>query len=219
MYREPVLGDLEERFQQRAPGLRWYGYVGDVATTVPQVLRSQLRRIIVRGPACAAAAGDLRRRAEHLQTQVWLRNVALLVGSVVVIGAFLANAQGDWHFQETVHLAMTIGWVGAVWRSYGIHGRSTGVPASMSLDELREFHRRELTRQMNVGVGQFWYWSAPAAFLILYAWIAAVPDFRGAGSLLAAIVMQNCVIVWASRKERSVYQRELDPTEQGAAKA
>ena len=54
-YREPVLGDLQERFRERGARARWLGYVGDVVTTVPQVLRSQMRRIVTRGSLCAAA--------------------------------------------------------------------------------------------------------------------------------------------------------------------
>ena len=37
-YRETVLGDLQERFGERGARARWLGYVGDVVTTVPQVL-------------------------------------------------------------------------------------------------------------------------------------------------------------------------------------
>src|SRR6187401_3239969 len=78
-YREPVLGDLHERFGERRGHARWLGYMGDVLTTVPHVLRSQIRRIVARGPACAAALhGDLRSRAEQLQAQVWLRNTVVL---------------------------------------------------------------------------------------------------------------------------------------------
>src|SRR5688500_13537845 len=72
--REPVLGDLQERFGERGERARWLGYVGDVVTAVPQVLRSQMRRTVTRGSLCAAVPGDLRSRAEHLQTQVWIRN-------------------------------------------------------------------------------------------------------------------------------------------------
>ena len=86
--REPVLGDLQERFGERGARARWLGYVGDVVTTVPQVLRSQMRRIVTRGSACAAAVpGDLRSRAEHLQTQVWIRNAIILVSVLLVIGS------------------------------------------------------------------------------------------------------------------------------------
>jgi hypothetical protein len=86
-YREPVLGDLQERFRERGARARWLGYVVDVVTTVPQVLRSQMRRAVTPGPLCAAAVpDDLRSRAEHLQTQVWFRNVAMLVSIVLSSG-------------------------------------------------------------------------------------------------------------------------------------
>ena len=89
--REPVLGDLQERFGERGARARWLGYVGDVVTTVPQVLRSQMRRTVTRGPLCAAAVpGDLRSRAEHLQTQVWIRNAAMLFSVLLVIGKLSA---------------------------------------------------------------------------------------------------------------------------------
>jgi len=140
------------------------GYVGDVVTTVPQVLRSQMRRAVTPGPLCAAAVpGDLRSRAEHLQTQVWMRNVAMLVSIVLVIASFLLNAGSEWKFHESVILAMTIGWVGATWRSYAGRGRSTFVPASLSWNELRAFHRREHRRQMNLQWREFVYWSVPAS--------------------------------------------------------
>jgi hypothetical protein len=110
-------------------------------------LWSQMRRSVTRGSACAhAVPGDLRSRAEDLQTQVWIRNAAMLLSVVVVIGAFLLNARGAWKFHESVSLAMTIGWIGATWQSYVVRGRSTSVPASLSWDELRAFHRRELRR-------------------------------------------------------------------------
>ena len=216
--REPVLGDLEERFNQRAPGRKWLGYVGDVVTTVPQVLRSQMRRIAVRGWACAVASGDLRCRAEQLQTRIWMRNACMILSIVLVIGAFLANARGAWHFKELVSLAMTIGWIGAAWQSYRVGGRSTGVPTSLSGAELRAFHRRELMRQMDLGAAPYCYWFVPAVLLILYAW-TAVPGFHRAAFMLAAIGMQNGAIAWAYRKERSLNQRELDRMEQEIAEA
>ncbi|HYI94788.1 MAG TPA: hypothetical protein VEX68_14675, partial [Bryobacteraceae bacterium] len=89
----PVLGDLQERFGERGARARWLGYVGDVVTTVPQVLRSQMRRIVAGGSLCAAGVpGDLRSRAEHFQTQVWIRNAIVLVSVLLVIGGFLLNA-------------------------------------------------------------------------------------------------------------------------------
>jgi hypothetical protein len=218
--REAVLGDLQERFGERGPGARWLGYAGDVVTTVPQVLRSQMRRIVNGKSACAAAvSGDLRSRAEQLQMQVWIRNAAMLVSVVILIGVFLLNAQGAWQFHESVSLAMTIGWIGATWQSYAVRGRSISVPASLSWDELRAFHRRELRRQMELGWRQFVYWSVPAALLILYGLAVAVPGFRGGVMLLGAIVMQNCVIGWVDRKERSRYQRELDRLDQEVEQA
>jgi hypothetical protein len=91
--REPVLGDLQERFSER--GARWLGYVGDVVTTVPHVLRSQMRRNVTCGSAWAAAVpGDLRSRAEQHQTQVWFRNAVIFGSVVLVIGVFLLNARG-----------------------------------------------------------------------------------------------------------------------------
>ena len=210
-YREPVLGDLQERFAERRGRARWLGYVGDVVTTVPHVVRSQMRRIVTRGSACAAAGpGDLRNRAEQFQTTVWLRNVVILFSVVIFIGSFLINAQGAWHFHESVSLAMTIGWIGATWQSYGVRGRSIMVPTSLSWDELRAFHRRELTRQMGLGYREFVYWTLPAVLLILYGLTVAIPGFRGGVMLLGAIAMQNVVIVLAHRKERSRLQRELD---------
>src|SRR5688572_27552902 len=218
--REHILGDLQERFGECRAGARWLGYVGDVVTTVPQVLRSQMRRTVTRGSLCAAAVpGDLRSRAEHLQTQVWIRNIAMLVSVLLVIGSFLLNARGSWKFHESVSLAMTIGWIGAVWQSYALRGRSTSVPTSLSWDEMRVFHRRELRRQMDVGCREFVYWSLPAVLLILYGLAVAVPGFRGGGMLLGAIAMQNCVIAWAYRKERSRYQRELDLLDQEVEQA
>jgi len=214
--RETVLGDLQERFGERARA-RWLGYAGDVVTTVPQVVRSQMRRIVTRGSLCAAAVPcDLRSRAEQLQTQVWIRNAAMLLSVLLVIGSFLLNARGAWKFHESVSLAMTIGWVGAVWQSYAVRGRSTPVPGSLSRDELRAFHRRELRRQMDLGYRKFVYWSVPAVLLSLYGLAVAVPGFRVRAGvmLLGAIAMQNCVMAWAHRKERSRYQRELDLLDQ-----
>ena len=214
-YREPVLGDLQERFGERGARTRWLGYVGDVVTTVPQVLRSQLRRAVTRGPLCAAVVpDDLRSRAEHLQTQVWIRNAAMLVGALLVIGTFLVNARGAWQLHESVSLAMTIGWIGATWQSYAVRGRSTSIPTSLSWDELRAFHRRELRRQMGLGCREFVYWSVPAVLLILYGLAVAVPGFRGGAMLLGALAMQVCVITWAQRKERSRYQCELNRLDQ-----
>lgn len=209
--REPVLGDLQERFGERAARARWLGYVGDAVTTVPQVLRSRAWRIITGGPACAVP-GDLRSRAEQLQTQVWIRNAVMLFSAVVLIGVFLLNARGAWHYHESVSLAMTIGWIGAAWQSYGVRGQSKIVPASLSWKQLRMFHRSELIRQMNLGCREFVYWSVPAALLILYALAVPVPGFRiRAGvMLLGALAMQNGVIAWGRWKERSRYQQELD---------
>jgi hypothetical protein len=179
-----------------------------------------MRRIVNGKSACAAAvSGDLRSRAEQLQMQVWIRNAAMLVSVVILIGVFLLNAQGAWQFHESVSLAMTIGWIGATWQSYAVRGRSISVPASLSWDELRAFHRRELRRQMELGWRQFVYWSVPAALLILYGLAVAVPGFRGGVMLLGAIVMQNCVIGWVDRKERSRYQRELDRLDQEVEQA
>jgi hypothetical protein len=218
--RETVLGDLQERFGKRGGLGRWLGYVGDVVTTVPQVLRSQMRRIVARGSLCTAAVpGDLRSRAEHLQTQVWIRNAAMLVSVLLVIGNFLLNARGAWQFHESVSLAMTIGWIGATWQSYAVRGRSTSVPASLTCDELRAFHRRELIRQMDLGCRYFVCWSVPAALLILYGMAVAVPGFRGGVMLLGALAMQNCVIAWAHRNDRSRYQRELDRLDQEVQQA
>ena len=219
-YREPVLGDLQERFGERGARARWLGYVGDVVTTVPQVLRSQMRRIVTPGPLCAAAVpGDLRSRAEHLQTQVWIRNVAMLVSIVLVIGSFLLNAGGEWNFNESVSLAMTIGWIGATWQAYGVRGRSTVVPTSLSWNELRAFHRRELIRQMDLGCRVFVYWSVPAVLLILYALAVGVPRFRGCVMLLGALAMQNCVVAWSHRKERSRLQGEVNRLDQEVEQA
>lgn len=212
--REPVLGDLQERFGERGAHARWLGYVGDVVTTVPQVLRSQMRRVVTRGSLRAAGVpDDLRSRAEQLQTQVWIRNAAMLVGALLVMGAFLLNARGAWQFHASVSLAMTIGWIGATWQSYAVRGRSTAVPTALSWDELRAFHRRELRRQMGLGSREFVYWSVPAVLLILYGLAVAVPGFRG-GVMLGTLAMQVCVITWAQRKERSRYQCELDRLDQ-----
>ena len=145
-----------------------------------------------------------------LQTQVWLRNAAMLVSVVLVVGCFLLNARGAWDFSESVSLAMTIGWIGATWQSYGVRGRSTLVPGSLPWDELRDFHRRELIRQMHLGCREFVYWTVPAVFLILYGLTVAAPGFHGGVMLLGAIAMQNSVIAWTYRKERIRYQRELD---------
>jgi hypothetical protein len=134
----------------------------------------------------------------------------MLVSVLLVIGTFLLNARGAWKFHESVSLAMTIGWIGAIWQSYAVRGRSTSVPPSLSQDELRAFHRCELRRQMGLASRVFVYWSVPAALLILYGLAVAVPGFRGGVMLLGAIAMQNCVIAWAYRTERSRYQRELD---------
>jgi hypothetical protein len=218
--RETVLGDLQERFGERGARARWLGYVGDVVTTVPQVLRSQVRRTVTRGSACAAAVpGDLRSRAEHLQTQVWIRNAVILVSVLLLIGIFLLNARGAWQFHESVSLAMTIGWIGAAWRSYFVRGRSTSVPTSLSWTELRAFHRREVRRQMDLGYRGFVYWSVPAVLLILYGLAVAVPGFRGGVMLLGAIAMQTCAIAVAHRIERSRYQRELDRLDQEVEQA
>jgi hypothetical protein len=218
--REPVLGDLQERFGERGGRVRWLGYAGDAVTTVPHVLRSQLRRIVTHGPACAAAVtGDLRSRAELHQTQVWIRNAVILFSVVVTIGAFLLNAQGSWKFHESVSLAMTIGWIGAVWRCYGVLGRSKIVPASLSGDELRAFHRSELIRQMNLGCREFVYWSVPAVLLILYGLAIAVPGFRGGVMLLGALALQNGAVAFSHRIERSRYQGELDRLDQEAEPA
>jgi hypothetical protein len=214
-YREHVLGDLQERFGERGARARWLGYAGDVVATVPQVWRSQMRRIVTPGSACAAAVpGDLRNRAEQLQTLVWLRNVVILASVVLVIGVFLLNARGAWHFHESVSLAMTIGWIGATWQSYGVRGRSTMIPTSLSWDELRAFHRRELIRQRDLGCREFVYWSVPAVLLILYALAVGVPGFRGGVILLGALAMQNGVVAWTHWKEGSRYQRELDRLDQ-----
>jgi len=219
-YRETVLGDLQERFRERGAGERWLGYVGDVVTTVPQVLGSQMRRIVTRGSLCVAAVpGDLRSRAEYLQTQVWIRNATILVSVLLVIGIFLLNARGAWQFHESVSLMMTIGWIGATWQSYAVRGRSTPVPTSLSWDELRAFHRRELRRQMDLRSRVFVYWSVPAILLILYGLAVAVPGLRGLLMLLGAVAMQNCVIAWALRKDRSRYQRELDRLDQEVEQA
>lgn len=219
-YRETVLGDLQERFRERGAGARWLGYVGDVVTTVPQVLGSQMRRMVTRGSLCVAAVpGDLRSRAEYLQTQVWIRNATILVSVLLVIGIFLLNARGAWQFHESVSLMMTIGWIGATWQSYAVRGRSTSVPTSLSWDELRAFHSRELRRQMDLGSRVFVYWSVPAILLILYGLAVAVPGFRGLVMLLGALAMQNCVIAWALRKDRSRYQRELDRLNQEVEQA
>lgn len=212
--REPVLGDLQERFTERGPRARWLGYMGDVVTTVPQVLGSRMRRILTGGSPCVALAqGDLRNRAEQFQTEVWIRNVAMLFSVMVVIGAFLLNARGAWRFHESVSLAMTIGWIGATWQSYWLRGRSTIVPVSLSWDELRAFHRRELMRQMDLGWRAFLYWSVPAVFLILYAVAVEVSSFNGGTPALGAIAMQNCVMAWTRRHEQSRCQRELDRLE------
>jgi hypothetical protein len=218
--RETVLGDLQERFRERGAGARWLGYVGDVVTTVPQVLRSQMRRMVTRGSLCVAAVpGDLRSRAEYLQTQVWIRNATILVSVLLVIGIFLLNARGAWQFHESVSLMMTIGWIGATWQSYAVRGRSTSVPTSLSWDELRAFHRRELRRQMDLRSRVFVYWSVPAILLILYGLAVAVPGFRGLVMLLGALAMQNCVIAWALRKDRSRYQRDLNRLDQEVEQA
>ncbi len=218
--RETVLGDLQERFGERRARARWLGYVGDVVTTVPQVLRSQMRRIVTGGSVCAAAVpGDLRSRAEQLQTQVWVRNAIILVSTLIWAGVFLLNARGAWQFHESVSLAMTIGWIGATWQSYFLRGRSTPVPTSLSRDELRAFHRRELTRQMDLRWRAFVYWSMPAVLLILYGLAVAVPGFRGGVMLLGALAMQNCAIALAHRIERSRYRRELDRLDQEVEQA
>ena len=219
-YREPVLGDLQERFGERGARARWLGYVGDVVTTVPHVWRSQLRRIVTCGSAWAAAVpGDLRSRAEQYQTQVWFRNAVIFVSVVLVIGVFLLNARGAWHFNESVSLAMTIGWIGATWQAYGVRGRSTVVPTSLSRNELRAFHRRELIRQMDLGCRVFVYWSVPAVLLILYALAVGVPRFRGGVMLLGALAMQNCVVAWSHRKERSRLQGEVNRLDQEVEQA
>ena len=218
--RETVLGDLQERFGERGARSRWLGYVGDVVTTVPQVVRSQMQRIVTRGSACAAVVpGDLRSRAEHLQLQVWVRNAIVLVSVLLVIGCFLLNARGAWEFQELVSLAMTISWIGAAWRSYFVRGRSTSVPTSLSWNELRAFHRGELKRQMELGYRDFVYWSLPAFVLILYGMAVGVPGFRGGVMLLGALAMQNCVIACVHRRDRSRYQRELDRLDQEVEQA
>ena len=218
--REPVLGDLQERFGERGARARWLGYVGDVVTTVPQVWRSQMRRIVTCGSAWAAAVpGDLRSRAEQHQTQVWFRNAVIFVSVVLVIGVFLLNARGAWHFNESVSLAMTIGWIGATWQAYGVRGRSTVVPTSLSWNELRAFHRRELIRQMDLGCRVFVYWSVPAVLLILYALAVGVPRFRGGVMLLGALAMQNCVVAWSHRKERSRLQGEVNRLDQEVEQA
>lgn len=218
--REPVLGDLQERFGERGPRARWLGYVGDVVTTVPHVWRSQMRRIFTGGSACAAAvSGDLRNRAVQLQTEVWVRNVIILLATLLLIGMFLLNARGAWKFAESVSLAMTLGWIGAAWQLYGMRGRSTMVPVSLSSGELRAFHRRELIRQRDLGWRAFVYWSLPAVLLILYGLTVAIPGFRGGVVLLGAIAMQNGVIAWARRKERGRYQRELDLLDRAAEQA
>ena len=59
----------------------------------------------------------------------------------------------------------------------------------------------------------------PAVLLILYGLAVAVPGFRGGVMLLGALAMQNCVIAWALRKERSRYQRELDRLDQEVEQA
>ena len=206
-YREPVLGDLHERFSERGTRARWLGYVGDVVTTVPQVLRSQMRRMMTRG---AAVPGDLRNRAEQFQAQVWFRNAVMLVSVVLLIVVLRLNTRSGWRFNDVVSLAMTIGSIAAIWRSYGVRG-STVVPAALSWDELRAFHRRELMRQMDLGWREFVYWSVPAVVLILYALAGGVPGFRGkAVTLLGAIAMHNCLVAWSHRKARNRYQGELD---------
>ncbi|HYI94787.1 MAG TPA: hypothetical protein VEX68_14670 [Bryobacteraceae bacterium] len=116
---------------------------------------------------------------------------------------------------------MTIGWIGATWRSYAVRGRSTSVPTSLSWDELRAFHRRELIRQMGLGYREFVYWSLPAVLLILYGMAVAVPGFRvlSGVTLLGALAMQNCVIAWVHWKDRSRYKRELDRLDQDVEQA
>ena len=152
------------------------------------------------GPT-AAAPGDLRNRAVQLQTEIWVRNVIIHFSSVLLIGVFLLNARGAWKFGESVSLVMTLGWIGATWQLYVVRGRSIMVPVSLSSGEVRAFHRRELIRQRDLG------W---AVLLILYGLTVAMPGFRGGVMLLGAIAMQNGVIAWARRTERSRHQRELD---------
>ena len=134
-------------------------------------LRIGMRRGSSRRPAEPCGTATRRRSG--------FRNAVIFVSVVLVIGVFLLNARGAWHFNESVSLAMTIGWIGATWQSYGVRGRSTVVPTSLSWNELRAFHRRELIRQMDLGCREFVYWSVPAVLLILYALAVAVPRFRG----------------------------------------
>jgi hypothetical protein len=109
-YRELVLGDLQERFGERAPHTRLFAYIGDVVTTVPRILQSQMERGLGRARACASAVhGDLRMRAEAHQIRVWMRNAVGLASVVLVVCSFLLNARGPWRFTETVSLAMTLG--------------------------------------------------------------------------------------------------------------
>lgn len=217
--REPVLGDLHERFLDRGH-LSWLGYLADAVTTVPFVLRTQLRRMARAVPACAAAySGGLRSRAEQLQTQVWVRNVSGLISSVAVTIVFLVNAQSAWRFNDTVSLAMTAGFVIAAWRCYGVLGRSRTVPVSLTHAELLAFHRRELTRQMDVGRGAFVLGSLPAVALILYSLAIPLPGFNGGPMLLAALALQNGAITWVQWLERRQLQRELDRLDEEAGPA
>ncbi|MBL8212570.1 MAG: hypothetical protein JNK87_17780 [Bryobacterales bacterium] len=158
----------------------------------------------------ASVSANLRGRAEQLQTQIWIRNIVLLFSAVICIGAFVVNARGVWSFHETVTLAMTIGWVGAAWQSCRALGWSKVIPWSLSPEQLRAFHRRELIRHMNLGCRAFVYGSVPAIVLILYALAVGSPSFRGGPMLLGAIAMQNLVIAQTYRMERGRYRRELD---------
>lgn len=218
--REPVLGDLYERSLERGWRLSSLGYLGDAAATVPFVLRSQLGRIAKAMPVCSTArSGGLRGRAELLETQVWVRNASGLISSIFMAALFLLNAQGEWRFHETVSLAMTLGFIAAAWRAFGVLGRSNTVPPSLTHDELRLFLRRELSRQMRVGCREFVLGSLPAALLILYSFAITQPGFRGGVMLLAALGFQNCAIAWAQGQARRRYRRELDLLDREGAEA
>ncbi|MEZ5398204.1 MAG: hypothetical protein R2729_00960 [Bryobacteraceae bacterium] len=211
--REPVLGDLEERFREGPPSRALPRYLFEAVTVVPAILYGQWRSWfaelgVPRPVRAGSRIATVRAQVQDFQREIsWgLRFYSSVCALVSMRLAWTMFTVDRW-LPRLVCLAFMAVFLFTLYQHHR-RGSARVVPEGESLPDLFAFHQRELARRRDF-LRTLWYWKiAPIALSTLSVLIVK----RGVDSLPAALFTAGCFafVKFAARCQAEGIQRRID---------
>lgn len=212
--REPILGDLEERYRAADPARARRQYLFDAATLVPAVFWAQRHQWCLGGdapPRLVLSSGPrgVRAQVEAFQQENYCRT--LFYGTMIALVAGLALWQLISRDNWLARLYLSLILAAQLFTVHQHHRRGGGeaVPAGASLPALVAFHRRALERRRDF-LRTLWYWKMLPLGLPILTSLA----LRREGMLVPIVTLACFTVAWtAARGQAWSVQQQIDELE------